>query len=348
MKKKKVCVLHAQVPFVRGGAELMVESLMKNLRERNYDVELIQLPYKWYPENSLYDNLLMWRCLDLKEVNGEKIDLVISTKFPSYGVQHDNKVVWLMHQYRQAYDLYDSEYGLRHTENGNRIQQTVKRYDNECLTEAKKIYSISDNVGNRLKKYNNMEAETLYHPPSLVGRYECESYNKTILSVGRLDKLKRNDLLIKSLKYTNKDIKAIIAGKGPEMENLKKLARSLGVEKRVHFAGFVTDEELIKLYAQAGAVYFAPVDEDYGYITLEAFLSKKPVITCKDSGGVLEFIEDEVSGYVCQTKEESIGAAIQKVCSSSKKSAEMGQIGYERVKDISWDNVIDSLTSTLR
>lgn len=347
MKKKKVCVLHAQVPFVRGGAELMVEKLVENLRVRDYDAELIQMPYKWYPENSLYDNLMMWRCLDLSEANGEKIDLVIATKFPSYGIEHDNKVVWLMHQYRQAYDLYDSEYGLLHAPNGARTKETVTRYDNECLREAKKIYSISDNVTSRLEKFNHLDAETLYHPPALVGRYECESYNKTILSVGRLDKLKRNDLLIKALKHTDKDIKAIIAGRGPEMENLKKLARSLGVEKRVYFAGFVSDEELIKLYAQCGAVYFAPIDEDYGYITLEAFLSQKPVITCKDSGGVLEFIQDGMSGHVCQAKEDSIGAAIQKTCGSLKRCKEMGQVGYEKVKDISWDNVIDKLTCTL-
>ena len=291
---------------------------------------------------------MMWRCLDLSEVNGEKIDLVIGTKFPSYGVQHDNKVVWLIHQYRQAYDLFDTPYGLRNEENGERIRDTVKRYDELCIREAKKIYGNSINVSERLRKYNGIESEPLYHPPALIGKYECQEYDRTILSVGRLDQLKRNDLLIKSLKDTDKNIRALIAGKGPEMESLKKLAHSLGVEKRVQFLGFVSDDELIKLYANAGAVYFAPVDEDYGYITLEAFLSKKPVITCKDSGGPLEFVRDGESGYVCNATPESIGAAIQKICNNSNRCKEMGQVGYECVKDISWDNVIDKLTCTIR
>ena len=346
--KKKVVVTSAQVPFVKGGAELMVSMLVKNLTERGFDTELVMLPYKWYPEKSLYDNLLAWKMLDLSESNGQKIDLVIATKFPSYGVKHDNKVVWLMHQYRQAYDLYDTPVGLSADPCGARIRGNVAKYDKTALSEAKSLYTISGNVTERLKKYNGIDSEILYHPPSLVGRYRFGEFGNYILSVGRLDKLKRNELLIEALKYCDKGIRAKIAGRGPEMEPLKQLAEKCGVSDRVDFLGFVNDEDLLGLYAGAFGVFFAPLDEDYGYITLEAFLSKKPLITCDDTGGVLEFADHEASAFVSTANAEEIGASINKLYLNKKLGYEMGVTGYERVKDISWDNVIDRLTESVR
>ena len=346
--KKKVVITASQVPFVRGGAELMVELLKKNLVERGYDAEIVSLPFKWYPENSLYDNLLAWRMLDLSESNGQKIDLVIATKFPSYGVRHDNKVTWLMHQYRQAYDLFDGPMGLSAQTNGARIKETVKKFDEKVLPESKSIYSISKNVTQRLKTYNDIDSTPLYHPPSLVGRYKSGDFGNYIVSVGRLDKLKRNELLIEALTYCDSSVRAKIAGRGPEMDNLVALAKSLGVSDRVDFLGFVPDDDLLDLYAGAFAVFFAPVDEDYGYITLEAFLSKKPVITCNDAGGVLEFTEHERSGLVSGARAEELGRSINRLYLDKQLAISMGGEGYEIVKDISWDNVIEKLTETLR
>lgn len=348
MKKKKIVVTAAQVPFVKGGAELLNKYLCINLEKRGYDVEIVAIPFKWYPENTLYDNLMAWRLLDLDESNGEKIDLIISTKFPSYGVKHPNKVTWLVHQFRQAYDLFGTEVGLQNIENGEKIRLRVKNFDNKCLTESKKIYTISKNVTKRLEKYNRIASEPLYHPPALVGRYFCEEYGDYILSVGRLDKLKRNELLIQALRYCDKNVKAVIAGKGPEMELLRKAAQRFGVSDRVEFPGFVSDEDLLKLYSRAFAIFYAPLDEDYGYITLEAFLSKKPVITCADSGGVLEFVEDDLNGFVSTPVPEELGMKINKLYNHKQSCLEFGNAGYLKVKDITWDDVIDKLTCTLR
>lgn len=350
MKKKKIAVLHAQVPFVRGGAEILVETLVKQLKIRNYDAELIAIPFKWYPNNSLLDSVLAWKMVDVKETNGSKIDLVIGTKFPTYVVDHPNKVLWLMHQHRAAYDLYNSyEYAGLHTiSGGSDLKSKIEVIDNNAISNIKNRYTISQNVTNRLKRYNNIAASTLYHPPSLAGRYFSEDYSNYIVSVGRLDSIKRTDLLIKALTFCDKKIKAKIAGKGIEMNNLKKLAEKLNVVDRVEFLGYVPDEDLLELYANAFAVFFAPVDEDYGYITLEALLSKKPVITCLDSGGVLEFVEDNKSGFVCSVNSEELGDKIDKLYNNKKLCCELGNFGYSKVKDISWNNVVDSLTSTLR
>lgn len=349
MRQKKIAVLHAQVPFVRGGAEMLVESLTKNLKMRGYNAEIVSIPFKWYPTNALLDSYLMWRMADLKEINGEKIDLVIPLKVPTYAIKHPNKVAWIMHQFRAAYDLSNNAQcgGLNTILHGGEICNKILAMDNMVISESKAIYTISQNVSDRLKRYNCIDSTPLYHPPALEGRYYHEAYGDYILSVGRLDKSKRVDLLIRALQYSNPHARVVIAGKGPEDHSLKKLAHDLGVEKRVKFLGFVSDTEVLKLYANALAVCFPPIDEDYGYITLEAFLSQKPVITCCDSGGVLEFVRDQENGFIVKPQSQQIATCFDILYNDMKKVTQFGKAGYQLVKDISWDHVIDELTKTI-
>lgn len=350
MKKKKVVVLQSQVPFVRGGAELLVENLTKQLRQRNFDAEIVSIPFKWYPNQTLLDQFLMWRLADLTQSNGSPIDLVIANKVPNYMAKHPNKVIWLMHQFRAAYDLADNVMagGLNTIPGGLETKKAVIRMDNIGISEAKHIYTISKTTTNRLNKYNNISSTPLYHPPALEGKYYADRYEDYILSVGRLDSSKRVDLLIRALQYCDRQVRAVIAGTGPIQKDLEKLSDSLGVRDRVTFLGFVPDQELLKLYANSLAICFPPIDEDYGYITLEAFLSKKPVITCHDSGGVLEFVKHEKSGFICAVEPKEIGAACNAFYHNKSLAREYGAAGFETVKDIKWDHVIDELTKTIR
>lgn len=350
MHKKRVGVLHAQVPFVMGGAELLAQNLVNQLKKREYMAEIISLPFKWYPVNELFNSAMAWRMVDIEEANGQKIDLVVATKYPTYVARHENKVLWLLHQHRTAYDLYDKEQwaGLKFIPGGAEARNKLIDIDNKTIIECKRSYTISQNVTDRLKRYNNIDSEKLYHPPLLEGKYKCDSFEGYILSVGRLDGIKRVDLIIKSLKFCDKKIKLNIAGIGPETENLKKLTNELGLSSQVNFLGFVDNDNLVELYANAFAVCFPPLDEDYGYITLESFFSKKPVITTVDSGGPLEFVKNDVNGFIVQPNPEAIGASIQKLYNNKKKCEEFGIRGYEVVKNITWDNVIDKLTETIR
>lgn len=350
MKKKKIAVLHAQIPFVRGGAELLVENLTRQLINRGYDTEIIPMPFRWYPNNVLIDSYMLWRMADITESNGEKVDLAIALKAPTYMVRHPNKVLWLMHQHRPVYDLADnsSANGANTIPGGRELREKIIGMDNLALSELKKIYTISRNVTGRLKKYNGFDSTPLYHPPALAGRYFSEDYGDYILSVGRLDDNKRVRLLIESLVHCDRKIKAIIGGKGPGLEPLQKLAEKLGVADRVRFLGFVPDEDLLELYANALGVFFAPIDEDYGYITLEAFLSKRPVFTCHDSGGVLEFAEDGKSACVVDYDPAAMGAAFNRLYKNKKLARDFGHAGFNVVKDIKWDRVIDELTKTIR
>lgn len=350
MGKKKIVVCHSQVPFVHGGAEMHVENLTRNLRERGFQVDLVSIPFKWYPQQTLLDSYFLWRSADLSESNGEKVDLVIPLKVPSFMVQHPNKVTWVMHQFRQAYDMKDNLQagGLGTQPGGDALIEKITWLDRIGIGESRMIFANSRNVAARLKQYNDISATPLYHPPALAGRYESGEFGNYILSVGRLDKSKRIDLLIRALPYCDKHIRVKIAGRGQEMDSLKALAARLKVSDRVDFLGFVPDEDVIHLYAGALGICYPPVDEDYGYVTLEAFLSKKPILTCRDSGGVLEFAREGENAYIVDYNAQQMGACFQKLYQNKKRAAKMGLAGFNLVKDISWDHVIDELTQTIR
>lgn len=350
MAKKKVAVLHAQVPFGRGGAEYCAENLVKNLRRRGFETEYVAMPFKWYPNEVLLDSYLMWRMADLTEANGEKIDLVIPMKAPTYVVRHPNKVLWLMHQHRVAYDLRDDVMasGLNVVPGGRKVIEAITNMDNMTIRESKAIYAHSQNVADRLMRYNGIEATPLYHPPALAERCKAGSFGNYVFCAGRLEKMKRIDLLIRALPHCDRRIRVKLAGKGPELEPLQKLARELKVQDRVDMLGFVPDEDLPDLYANALAVCCPPVDEDHGYVAMEAFLSQKPVVSCHDSGSVLEFVRDGENGYIVDADGEQLGTCFEKLYRNKKLARDFGRAGYERVKDISWDNVIDELTKTIR
>jgi glycosyltransferase involved in cell wall biosynthesis len=284
--------------------------------------------------------------IDLGEANGAKIDMVIPIKFPAYGVRHEKKVLWICHQHRAAYDLYHhaAYSGFGTIENGDAMRDAIVRFDNVTLKEAVATYTLSKTVSDRLRKFNGFDSVPLYQPPPLEGRYYCADYGDYILSVGRLDPLKRVDLAVRALCHCDKQIRLKIAGTGAEQENLKKLAHALKVDGRVEFLGFVDDGALLELYANAFAVFFAPVDEDYGYVTLEAFLSGKPVVTCFDSGGVLEFAKEEENALIRQSEPQSVGEACGRLFADKNLCRDMGHSGRECLAGITWDAVIDTLT----
>ncbi len=344
--KKKIAITFPYVPFFNGGAELHVENLKQKLTARGYNTEIISIPFKSYPECELWEQMLMWRTIDLSESCGETIDLVIGTKWPSYFARHQNKILWLIHQHRDAYDCQMRSFSPFYPgKPAFEFLQQFRDADSVALREAKKIFTISKNVSARLERFNGIQSEPLYHPPKHVGRYFCDNYGDFILSVGRFDPMKRLDLLIQGMCFTDKHIKCYIAGTGTASytDELIKLTNRLKLENRVKFLGYISDDEMLKLYSESLCVYFAPVDEDYGYITLESFLSKKPIITAVDSGGVLEFAEHGVSALVCEPTPEQIGAAINQLYLDKSNAKEFGNNGYERVKDITWEHALDQL-----
>lgn len=349
MKKKRIVICSAQIPFNYGGAEILVEELNKQLNLVGFNSEIVNIPFKWYPNERLVDEALIWNMIDLTESNGEQIDLVISTKYPSYVVEHPNKVVWLFHQHRPIYDLLGTPYSeFSKVGKDLKIINHIRDIDNKYLPRAQQIFSISQNVKDRLLEYNNIDSEVLYPPTKLEGSYKQGKSGNYIFSAGRLDPLKRVELIIKALKYIESDTKLLIAGKGKHEESLRKLVKAEGQSHRVEFLGFVPDDEIIELYSNASLIFFAPKDEDYGFITIEAFKSGKPVVTTNDSGGVLEFVRHEKNGLVFSPNPEEIGKGISQLLAEDSTIKSYGLNGLDTVKNINWAYVIEKLTATIR
>jgi len=212
----RVCICSTKIPFSHGGAEILDDSLESELVRRGFDVEQINLPFNWSSRRELLKSGLLWRLLDLKTGGGEEIDLVIATRFPSYLIRHPNKVVWLYHQFRQAYDLHGTRFGfLDRSEEDQTVVETIQAMDRRGLGEARALFAIARNVAQRLQTHNGLEARTLYPPPKLADRMRCEEYGDYLFFAGRLDEMKRVETMIRAFAFTRTAVRGRIAGTGP-------------------------------------------------------------------------------------------------------------------------------------
>ena len=344
MGVRTIVVCEAQVPFVHGGAEIHVRELVRELRERGYLAELVSVPFKWYPKEEILPHAAAWRLLDLSESNGRPIDRVIASKFPTYFVRHPHKVAWLIHQYRAVYELCGTVYSdFSHRDEDVGLRDSLIRLDTEMLAECKAIYANARNTASRLKKFNGLHAEPLYHPPRLARRLKSGEYGDYVLSVGRIESVKRVDLVVRAMAAVNPGVRLLIAGDGTQRENVERAAHEAGVTDRAAFLGSVDDEALVDLYAGALAVVYPPFDEDFGYVTLEAFLARKPVITCLDSGGPNEFVVDGENGYSTEATPDALAAAINRIANDKRQAARLGDAGHARATAVTWDGVIEKL-----
>ena len=338
----RIAVCRPQVPFARGGAEIFTDRLVDELRARGHDADLVSVPFKWYPGTRVLTQAFLWRMLDLEEADGQRIDLVVATKFPSYVVRHPEKRDWLVHQFRQAYELDGTELGqFGDSPDDRAIRRKVQALDRVALGEASRLFAISQNVANRVEASTGLTAEVLPHPPQAL-EYRCENYGDFVLSVNRLDRAKRIDLLIEAA-ASDGSLEIVIAGEGPDRERLERLARERGLNGRARFTGRVGESELADLYARCLAVYYAPVDEDYGMVPLEAFLSEKPVLTTTDAGGPLEVVSDGSTGLVVTPDVAEIARALGWLREHRDEAATYGRAGKAIATEVTWDRAIGRL-----
>jgi glycosyltransferase involved in cell wall biosynthesis len=337
----RIAVANPQVPFLHGGAEILAENLVAELRARGHEADLVTIPFKWYPGTRVLSQALLWRLVDLEESDGRPIELVIGMKFPSYGVRHPRKIAWLVHQFRQAYELDRTELGqFSESAEDRATVRAVHKFDRVALGECRHVFTISQNVADRLERNLGIPAESLPPPPQSLD-FRCERYDDFVLSVNRLDRAKRIDLLIEAA-AAEPSLQLVIAGEGPDRERLEGLARDRGLNGRVRFAGRVSAEELASLYATCRAVYYAPVDEDYGMVPYEAFLSGKPVVTTLDAGGPLEVV-GERTGRVVRPEAAEIGRAFAGLDPDTART--LGEAGREVAARVTWDHCIERLLS---
>ncbi|MCC7008725.1 MAG: glycosyltransferase family 4 protein [Acidobacteria bacterium] len=343
---RTILVCEALVPFVRGGAESHVRELVAQLRRHGHDAELVSVPFKWYPKGELLNHAAAWRLLDLSESNGRPVDLVIATKFPTYFARHPHKVVWLIHQHRAAYELAGTPFSdFAHAEDDVALREHVMALDTAMLKECRRRFANSANTARRTARFNGVDVEPLYHPPRLADRLRRRPGGSYLLSVGRLEAVKRVDLAVRAVAAVP-GVSLRIAGTGTNRPELERLVEQLGVGDRVRFLGEVSDKDLIELYGGALGVIFAPYDEDFGYVTLEAFLSGKPVITTTDAGGPTEFVIDGVNGRVTAPDPDALAAAVAGLDADRRQAAAFGDAGYDRAREITWAGVIERLVGS--
>lgn len=341
----RIALCTGQVPLNWGGAEALTLALAEQLREHGHEADIVQIPFRAYPRQEILKGHLVWRLINLEESEGRPIDRVIALKFPGYVVSHPYKITWLIQQFRQVYDLFGSPYSdFTDSPADTELRQTIWRIDTQTLQESRRIFTIARNVGARLRQYNGLQSEAIYPPPLMDGQFYHEGYGDYIFTISRLHGMKRVDQLVRAMGKVKTPVRCRIAGRGEEFEALRRLAREIGATDRIDFLGFLSNDQVLENYARALAVYYAPWDEDYGYVTVEGMKSQKPVLTTTGSGGVLEFVEDGVTGFVTPADDSAaLARRIDELYEDRQAVERMGIAGLQKVQSITWEAVIGKL-----
>lgn len=317
------------------GAERHFVGMVRAFQER-LPTDWIQIPV----DESRWEGVLQ-SYLDCLERDLSAYDAIVSTKTPTFMVRHPHHVCWLLHQIRVFYDRFDDEYGKlpeRELAEKRQQRQIIHEMDNAGFSRVRKVFTNGHETARRLKHYNGFNAEVLYPPVFTQGHY-CAGQDFFFLP-GRLHRWKRVDLAIRAMQHYTGDVPLLIAGTGEDERYFRELA---GDDPRIQFVGFVSDEEMLALYANALAVLFVPKDEDFGYITVEAMLSHKPVIVCSDSGEPARLVENGYSGFVVQPDAEQIAAAMSRLAADRELARQMGEAAYRSTPSQSWDAVVERL-----
>lgn len=335
-----VLVCATQVPFMRGGLELMVENLVTAFGDAGHKAEAVLVPAAW-DKDRLLDAALAWRMIPLDA------DLVVPVNFPAYFARHPRKVLWLAHQHRAAYDALGqpwSDFGL--DDASLEAHRQLVDWDTRALAEAQTRFTISQVVADRLERYCGLSASALYQPPPLADRLHPRPAGTKgihVLCATRLEANKRPGLFVDAVASMRTEMPGVLAGRGSLGDDLAASVERLGLGDRLELPGFVPDEDLVELIRSAVAVVYAPYDEDYGFVTLQAFLAGVPVVTTDDSGGVLEWVEHEVTGLVTDGTPAAMGAALDRLVDDPELAARLGEAGRRRVASLGWDHVVSTL-----
>ncbi|MGI6153101.1 MAG: glycosyltransferase family 4 protein [Christensenellaceae bacterium] len=342
----KVSIVTNMVPFVYGGGEIHVNSLVRKLEEYGHQPELIRLPFAWDTPSKIAESMLAVRLANL--VNTDK---VIAMKFPAYYIEHPDKTVWLIHQFRQAYDLAGTEYDFfTDSFEHQKVKRAIIQADNRFFGSMPgRIYTNSHITTERLRHFNGIDSSVLYPPLDNAEDFYCGEYGDYFFYPSRVNNSKRQQLAVEAMRYVKSSVKLILAGKGDTKEDeeqvlalIEKYALS---DKVKYYNRFISEQEKIDLYADALGILFIPYNEEFGYITLEAFHSHKPMITCHDSGGPVYFVERSEAGYVTAPEPQALAEKMDALYAKKSKAKEMGEAGYRLIDTlgINWENVIGSL-----
>jgi len=342
----RVLVASTYVPFIEGGGRMIVRDLVRALRDRDHEVDTIEIPFlsAW---DTMLEQMLAIRLMDVSAA----ADTLVAIRTPSYLLRHPNKRLWFIHHHRGAYDLWDTPYqDIPPTPEGLATREAIVAADNLYLREAQRIFTNSQIVADRLREFNDLQGTVLYPPLGEPERFVSAPAEDYLFYPCRITGHKRQQLAVEAAAHLSTDVRVVIAGAPDSPEQLRPLQELIGqhgLQDRVQLIPrWISEDEKAELISRSLGVLYIPFLEDsYGYVTLEAFHARKPVITCSDSGGTLEIIEDGVNGLIAAPDPISMSAAMDRLRADPQTAAAMGEAGHRtlELKDISWDRVVASL-----
>ena len=340
-----VLVVTSAPPLVEGGHLVIARALEQALREAGHHAAIVTTPSNRFGRQaSAY--LANWMTEVRQTGSGETVDQVISLRFPSYAVRHPRHVSWLNHTMREYYDLWE-DFSSRLSPQG-RLKETIRRAiihraDSYLLGRLTRVFAQSRTIQERLTRWNRVKSDVLYPPPP-PRLYRSESYGDYLFFASRLAPLKRTDLVLRALAQREAAaVRMVIGGEGEELPRLRILARELGLDSRVTFTGRLDESELVDHLARCRAVVFVPRSEDYGFVTVEAFASGRPVITAADSGGPAELVRDGQNGLVTPPEPRSLARAFAALMDSPTDAERMGNAGREVAAKLTWPATVERL-----
>ena len=341
----RIAVVTSSPPMAEGGHMVIARELTRALRDTGYDAHIVITPQNRFGRQaSAY--LATW-LTDVGSSEGRPVDQVISLRYPSYAIRHPRHACWLNHTMREYYDLWDrfSASLSPQARTKERLRRAIiHRADRYLLTRnVTRLFVQSRTIQQRLSMWPELRSTVLY-PPAPLRAYRCDAYDDEFLFVSRLTPLKRADLLIRALASPEGiGLRCVICGEGEDRSSLERLARELRVTDRVRFTGRLSDDQMIDLLGRCRAVCFPPFQEDYGFVTAEAFASRKAVVTCHDSGGPAELVTDGTTGFVCDPTPDALARALRRLADDRSLAERMGQQAFEAGARLRWPDTARQL-----
>lgn len=347
----RIVVASTYVPFIHGGGTMIVESLASELRKHGHEVDIAWLAFSssW---RAIPAQTLGIRCLDLTESGGTPIDRLITIRYPSYALRHPNKVAWFIHHHRGAYDLWGTSYqDVPDTPEGRAFRDMMRESDTRYLREARYVYTNSQIVANRLRRFNGIAPDDVLYPPLPDSSlYRPGPYENFFLYASRLTTIKRQEIAVEAMSLTRSPFRLLLVG-APDAEwcreRLETLIEKFGLKDRVVLTGWLSEQEKASLTSRALAALYIPFEEDsYGYPTLEASHCAKAVLTFRDSGGTSEIVRNGLNGYILEPTPAALAQAMEELYARRSHAQEMGRAGLEVLRElhIDWQHVVTELT----
>ena len=261
----RIGIVSTAVPLINGGGRFIVDWLNIKLREYGHQVETIYLPFT-EEEDHILPQMAAFRMIELEG----HFDRIIAIRPPAHVVRHPRKVVWFIHHLRVFYDLWGTTYCPYADTAANRaLRAAIIDADNVALGEAYKLFTNSGVVGDRLRKFNDIESQPLFPPILKPEMFRSGDYGDEIVSVCRVEHHKRQHLLVAAMAHTKTPVRLRLCGSSANLaylDELRESAATLGVADRVTFDfRWISEEEKADFLSTALASAYLPFDEDsYG------------------------------------------------------------------------------------